>query len=104
VRRTIGEDEVKPLRAALRPVLPVLALAPVRESGVCIFTNTPDHDFIVDFHPEYPQVLVSSACSGHGFKFASALGEVMADLLTDGNAKFDLSPFRIDRWRQSVHP
>jgi len=98
VRRTIEESEVEPLRNALRPVLPGLAEATVRESGVCIFTNTPDHDFIVDFHPDYPQVLVSSACSGHGFKFASALGEVHADLLTTGSSRFDLSAFRINRW------
>jgi sarcosine oxidase len=99
IRRTVDEREAQPLRNALRPVLPALAEATVRESGVCIFTNTPDHDFIVDFHPDHPQVLVSSACSGHGFKFASALGEVHADLLTTGRARFDLSPFRIDRWR-----
>jgi sarcosine oxidase len=98
VRRTIDGMESAPLRSALRPVLPALAEAAVRESSVCMFTNTPDHDFIVDFHPDYPQVLVSSACSGHGFKFASALGEVHADLLTTGRARFDLSPFRIDRW------
>jgi sarcosine oxidase len=99
VRRTIDDSEAKPLRSALRPILPGLATATIRESGVCIFTNTPDRDFIVDFHPRHPQVLVSSACSGHGFKFASALGEVQADLLTNGKAKFDLSAFRIDRWR-----
>jgi sarcosine oxidase len=98
VRRSIDESEAGPLRKALRPVLPALADAAIQESGVCIFTNTPDRDFIVDFHPEYPQVLVSSACSGHGFKFASALGEVHADLLTTGSSRFDLSPFRIDRW------
>ena len=98
VRRTVDESEAGPLRNALRPVLPGLAEGTIRESGVCIFTNTPDHDFIVDFHPDYPQVLVSSACSGHGFKFASALGEVHADLLTTGSSRFDLSPFRIERW------
>jgi sarcosine oxidase len=98
VRRTVDESEAAALRGALRPILPELADAAIRESSVCVFTNTPDHDFIVDFHPAYPQVLVSSACSGHGFKFASALGEVHADLLTTGSAKFDLSPFRIDRW------
>jgi sarcosine oxidase len=98
VRRTVDQSDAESLRAALRPVLPELAEASIRESGICIFTNTPDHDFIVDFHPDYPQVLVSSACSGHGFKFASALGEVHADLLTTGSSRFDLSPFRIDRW------
>ncbi len=98
VERTVNDDEVKPLRAALRPVLPDLADAPVRERGVCLFTNTPDHDFIIDFHPLHRQVLISSPCSGHGFKFASAIGELQAELLTSGETGFDLSPFRIDRW------
>ena len=97
VRRTVDEEEVAALRTALRPVLPGLAEARVRETGVCLFTNTPDHDFIIDFHPSYPQVLISSPCSGHGFKFASAIGELQADLLTTGKTRFDLSPFRIGR-------
>jgi sarcosine oxidase len=98
VRRTRKHDEVKPLRAALRPVLPQLAEAAVRESSVCIFTNTPDHDFIIDFHPEHRQVLISSPCSGHGFKFASAIGELQADLISGGTARFDIAPFRASRW------
>lgn len=99
VRRTVDESEVEPLRAALRPILPALADAPVRERDTCLFTNTPDHDFIIDFHPAYPQVLISSPCSGHGFKFASAIGELQAELLMKGEAGFDLSPFRIARLR-----
>jgi sarcosine oxidase len=98
VNRTITDAEVNSLRAALEPILPALAAAPVRESDVCLFTNTPDHDFIIDFHPFLPQVLVSSPCSGHGFKFSSAIGEIQADLLTTGKSAFDLSPFRIGRW------
>ena len=65
VNRTVGDLEVNPLRAALRPILPGLAEARVRESDVCLFTNTPDHDFVIDFHPFFPQVLISSPCSGH---------------------------------------
>jgi sarcosine oxidase len=98
VDRRIRDEEVEPLRSALRPILPRLAESKVRETGVCLFTNTPDHDFIIDFHPEYPKVLISSPCSGHGFKFASAIGEVQADLLTKGKSQFDLTPFRIGRW------
>ncbi len=98
VRRTVVDDEVISLRAALRPVLPALSEAPVCETAVCLFTNTPDHDFIIDFHPRHPQVLISSPCSGHGFKFASALGELQAELVTTGKSRFDLSPFRLDRW------
>ena len=70
----------------------------MRETGVCVFTNTPDHDFIIDFHPRYPRVLISSACSGHGFKFASAIGELQAELLTTGKTRFELAPFRVNRW------
>jgi sarcosine oxidase len=99
VRREVDANEIEPLRASLRPVVPGLANAPVLETSVCLFTNTPDHDFIVDFHPEHPQVLISSPCSGHGFKFASVLGEVQADLLISGVTQFDISAFRIDRFQ-----
>lgn len=98
VRRSVAGEEVDALRAALRPVLPRLASAPVRESGTCIFTNTPDHDFIIDWHPSHRNVLISSPCSGHGFKFASAIGELQAELVATGQTTFDLSPFRLDRF------
>jgi sarcosine oxidase len=98
VRRAVDEADLRPLRAALRPILPGLSEAPVVASDVCLFTNTPDHDFIIDFHPFCPHVLISSPCSGHGFKFASAIGEIQAELLMTGKTSFDLSPFRIDRW------
>ena len=98
VNRIVHESEIDPLRAALRAILPTLAAAQLRESNVCLFTNTPDHDFVIDFHPFAPQVLISSPCSGHGFKFASAIGEIQAELLVTGKTQFDLSPFRIARW------
>jgi sarcosine oxidase len=101
IDREVHANEVEPLRKALRPVLPELAAARVRDSSVCLFTNTPDHDFIIDFHPEFPQVLISSPCSGHGFKFANAIGEVQADLLTRGRSTFDLAPFKIGRFARS---
>lgn len=96
-RRVKVRDEDE-LRAAIRPVLPGLSEAPVRGSDVCLFTNTPDHNFIIDFHPRHPQVLISSPCSGHGFKFASAIGELQAELLMDGGSRADTTPFRIDRF------
>ena len=97
VRRTIDDDEARALRNAIVSVLPELSRAPIRENDVCLFTNTPDHDFVIDFHPDHQRVLISSACSGHGFKFASAIGEIQADLILDGKSRFDLSPFAIDR-------
>lgn len=100
VKREVGDDEAKALRKAIEPVLPELSKARVREKGTCLFTNTSDHDFVIDFHPESPRVLISSACSGHGFKFASAIGEIQADLVTRGRSRFDLTPFSLSRFSQ----
>ena len=99
IDRAVTEADVRALRSALHDVLPVLSRSPVRDSTCCIFTNTPDHDFVIDFHPEHSNVLISSPCSGHGFKFASAIGELQADLITTGSSRFDLAPFRLDRLR-----
>lgn len=102
IRRIVSENEINAVRMALEPVLPDLSRAPMLENAVCLFTNTPDHDFIIDFHPEYPQVLISSPCSGHGFKFASVIGEIQADLLMGRAPAFDLSPFRIGRFTEGT--
>jgi len=97
VDRRIKPAEIEALRAALRPILPGIAEAAVLDSSVCLFTNTSDHDFVIDFHPRHRNVLVSSPCSGHGFKFASAIGELQAELVLNGQTTFDLSPFAIGR-------
>jgi sarcosine oxidase len=102
VPRAVGDHEVDALREALRPILPELARAPVREASVCLFTNTPDHDFLIDWHPAHRQVLLSSPCSGHGFKFASAIGEAQAEMIIDGRSRFDLTPFRVSRFGAST--
>ena len=99
VDRSIHEDEAEALKNAIRPVLPGLAASPVRGATTCLFTNTPDHNFLIDFHPDYPRVLISSACSGHGFKFASVVGEIQADLVANGRSRFELSPFVLSRFR-----
>jgi glycine/D-amino acid oxidase-like deaminating enzyme len=72
------------------------------EARVCLYTNTPDQDFLVDAHPANPKALLVSPCSGHGFKFASAIGEIAADIATRGAPAFDLSPFRLSRFATSV--
>jgi sarcosine oxidase len=98
VRRNVDDGEVELLRRALSTLLPDIARAPLRESAVCLFTNTPDLHFVIDVHPAHPRVVVSSACSGHGYKFASAIGEIQADLVTAGRSRFDLGPFSATRF------
>jgi sarcosine oxidase len=58
-----------------------------RKSAVCFYTNTPDDHFIVGLHPQHPQVVLAGGFSGHGFKFASVLGEVLADLAITGGTR-----------------
>ncbi len=64
----------------------------------CMFTNTPGEHFVLDMLPGFGEVVVASPCSGHGFKFSSAIGEILADLAMDQRPKFDLSPFKIGRF------
>jgi sarcosine oxidase len=71
---------------------------PTLRLSTCMFTNTPDRHFLIDVHPEAPQVCFASPCSGHGFKFASVIGEIMADLAVDGGTRHDIGLFRLRRF------
>ena len=97
VDRTISEAEDALIYDLLRRFVP-FAKGHMRERAVCLYTNTPDAHFVVDRHPSAPEVLVLSPYSGHGFKFASVLGEIAADLVTTGSSAFDLSPFALARF------
>ena len=68
-----------------------------RHAQVCMYTNTPDEHFIIDLHPAHPNIIIASPCSGHGFKFSSFTGRILADLALTGATTFDLSPFQLGR-------
>ncbi len=80
------------------------AAGPTMALKACLFTNTPDEHFIVDRHPTYPQVILASPCSGHGFKFCSVIGEILADLTERGETRHDVRLFRLDRFAASAVP
>jgi len=63
----------------------------------CMFTNSPDRHFIIDLHPQYPQVSFAGGFSGHGYKFASVIGEVMADLAERQESRHNITLFNIAR-------
>jgi len=71
--------------------------AELRASEICFYTSTPDHGFLLDWHPDIADVFVVSACSGHGFKHALGVGEAVASVLT-GRAAPDLSAFSLERF------
>ena len=64
----------------------------------CLFTNSPDHHFILDLHPDHPEVALAAGFSGHGYKFCSVIGEVMADLALGGQPRHDTEFFRLKRF------
>ncbi|WP_127491127.1 N-methyl-L-tryptophan oxidase [Paenibacillus glycanilyticus] len=90
------EDE-EDLRQALESYLPG-ATGKLLRGAVCKYELTPDEDFIIDHHPLYKNVVIAGGFSGHGFKFASAIGEVLADLALNGRTSWDISPFRLSRF------
>jgi sarcosine oxidase len=85
------------LRAALAAYLPG-ANGRLLDARTCLYTMTPDGDFIVDRLPDAQRVIVASPCSGHGFKFAPVIGEIAADLATAGATRHDISRFRLARF------
>ncbi len=97
LNREISESDTVPVLELATRFVPAAAGA-IRESAVCMYTNTPDLDFIVDTVQGMPEVLLVSACSGHGFKFASAIGEAVSQLALGERVDADLSHFRGDRW------
>lgn len=94
--RTPSPRQVEAIQQCLARYIPDAGGMPLSLRG-CMYTVTPDEHFVLDHLPGLPQVLVASPCSGHGFKFASAIGEIMADLAIDGRSRFDLSPFSLNR-------
>ena len=65
---------------------------------VCLYTVTPDAEFVIDTHPAFPRVTIVSPCSGHGFKHSAAIGEALSELVIDGKSRLDLSPFKFMRF------
>jgi sarcosine oxidase len=63
----------------------------------CLYTTTPDSNFVIDFHPDSDRIIIASPCSGHGFKHSAAIGEVLAELAVDGVSRIDISSFSIER-------
>ena len=94
--RSVEAEGVERLRAYVAGILPGLG-DKVSESVSCRYTLTPDEDFIIDRHPQHPQVIIASPCSGHGFKFCPVVGEILADLVERDATRHDIAPFRLAR-------
>ena len=97
--REVRDEEISRIRERLTTHVPDLA-GRCLEAKACMYTNTPDEHFVISLHPDHPQVTIACGFSGHGYKFCSVVGEILADLATEGatNHSIDLfSPARLQR-------
>ncbi len=97
VRREVTDQDEAPVRHFLKKHIPLLDDSPLA-STTCLYTNSPDEHFIIDFHPQHRNIVIVSPCSGHGFKFSSAIGEAVMEMVQDGRTKLDISLFKISRF------
>jgi sarcosine oxidase len=95
--RTVSAADEAAIRAVLKAHLPG-ADGAMLAAKTCLYTNTPDGDFLIDRLPDRPEIIIASPCSGHGFKFAPVIGEILADLALGGTTRHDISRFALARF------
>lgn len=96
VERAVRPADERPVREFLKHHIPA-ADGPLRYAQTCMYTLTPDRHFLIDRHPDHPNVAVAGGFSGHGFKFAAVVGEVLADLVESGRTTWPIGMFRFAR-------
>jgi sarcosine oxidase len=97
VNRAISAVDEALMRAAIADHIPA-ANGRMLAAKTCLYTVTPDHDFVIDTLPGAANVIVASPCSGHGFKFAPVIGEILGDLAIAGATRHNISRFRLGRF------
>jgi sarcosine oxidase len=95
--RTVSAQDEALIRAAIADYLPA-ANGRLLAAQTCLYTMTPDGHFLIDRLPGAPNIIVASPCSGHGFKFAPVVGEILADLATTGTTAHDIARFSLHRF------
>lgn len=91
VDRTVHRQEIEQITGYLAARLP--ALTRHDRAATCLYTMTPDHNFILGAHPQHAQVILAAGFSGHGFKFTPVIGEILAQLATGGTTGHDIALF-----------
>ncbi|HXW30179.1 MAG TPA: N-methyl-L-tryptophan oxidase [Xanthobacteraceae bacterium] len=100
--RSVSAQDEAVIRAALADHLPAVNHR-MRMAQTCLYTMAPDGHFLIDWIVS-PHILVVSACSGHGFKFAPVIGEIVADLAIQATTAHDIARFRLDRFERGAGP
>ncbi|MEL7315905.1 MAG: N-methyl-L-tryptophan oxidase [Cyanobacteria bacterium J06559_3] len=93
---TPSEAWTERIHAFAQQYIPAAA-GPLLATRRCLYTVTPDKHFIIDQHPNYPQVIIGAGFSGHGFKFTTLSGKMLADIAINGSTPHDTSLFKVGR-------
>lgn len=99
VDRHIYEADEATFRECLEKYIPS-ANGDVLAIKTCLYTNTPDENFIIDYHPKHKNVILACGFSGHGFKFASVIGEILSDLAIKGQTEQPIEFLSLERFRE----
>ena len=99
IDRTLDLEKGRELGAWLSRLMPRAGFR-FLEGSTCMYTMTPDEDFLIGPHPRKPSVLIAAGFSGHGFKFATLVGRILAELAVDGQTPYPISRFRLDRFEK----
>lgn len=94
--REANDEDIRLLRDFAAEYFPG-ASGPALQTSTCLFTNTPDEHFVIDRLPGAPEIIVAGGFSGHGYKFCSVVGQVVADLVEDSDPQYDIGLFRFNR-------
>ena len=97
MKRDSNEKDLLEVREFLEEYIPS-ANGKLLDSRVCVYTDTPDFDFLIDFYNDDENIIICSPCSGHGFKFAPAIGEICSELITKKQTNYDINIFSTKRF------
>jgi sarcosine oxidase len=92
IDRVVHDEEIDFIRSYVARYVPTLD-GELLYAKTCMYTNTPDEHFVISAHPEHPQVAIAAGFSGHGFKFCGVVGEILADLVTEGETDHPIDLF-----------
>lgn len=91
-------NEAEAIKQFAKQYLPQLTFNEIIKEACCLYDVTPDHQFVIDNHPDYPQVAFAAGLSGHAYKMSNILGQILVDLATKQATEFDISFLSLKRF------
>lgn len=98
IERHVSFSEINEMYVKTSTILPNIGSDCIK-AAVCMYTETADRHFVIDYHPESENIIIASPCSGHGFKHSAAIGEALSEMAVSGRTALDISHFGLSRFK-----